>query len=236
MRVSGSHKILTFGEHKSDFVLKQFKPEKIGSYVDAVINGKECQFRLNLPAKVNALNALCALAMFEGLGYKSIDCANRLVNLPEIMGRWNWVDCGQPFNVVVDKANTPEALKIIGEHMDSVKASRKIAVICTVGEGGAEGRLEMAKVTAKAFDLIIVSYDDAKDEDPDAIVDEFSNYLFQLGANLKKYRTGLRLLPGQSPRRRRTILSPSLVEAMKTACIFEGNGCLSTTGTKLERH
>lgn len=185
-RVAGNHKTLTFGEHQADFLLKRFTPEKTGSVIDAIINHKECQFRLNLPAKVNALNALCALAMFEGLGYNSIDHANRLASLPEIMGRWNWVDLSQPFTVVVDKANTPEALRIVGEHMDSVNTSHKIAVICTVGEGGAEGRLEMAKVAAQAFDLIIVSYDDAKDEDPDAIVNEFASYLAQLGANFKK--------------------------------------------------
>ena len=151
----------------------------------ASINGRETSFKLNLPARVNALNALCALAMFEGLGYSSIDYASQLQSMPEIMGRWNWVDKGQPFTVVVDKANTPEALRIVGEHMDSANARRKITVVCTVGEGGAEGRLEMARVAAKAFDYIFVSYDDAKNVDPDAIISEFSGYLEKFGASFK---------------------------------------------------
>ncbi len=183
--IAGNKKVLTFGETRADFLLKQFIPEKTGSGVAASINGRETSFKLNLPARVNALNALCALAMFEGLGYSSIDYASQLQSMPEIMGRWNWVDKGQPFTVVVDKANTPEALRIVGEHMDSVNARRKIAVLCTVGEGGAEGRLEMARVAAKAFDYIIVSYDDAKNEDPDAIISEFSGYLEKFGASFK---------------------------------------------------
>lgn len=183
--IAGNHGIITFGQSQSDFQLKEFASEKTGSKVTAKIDGKEISFKLNLPAKVNALNTLCALAMFEGLGYKSIDYANHLQTLPEILGRWNWIDRGQPFTVVVDKANTPEALRIVGEHMDSTGTKRKIAVVCTVGEGGAEGRLEMAKVASQAFDLIIVSYDDAKDEDPDEIIEEFSGYLAKFGANFK---------------------------------------------------
>lgn len=183
--VATDRKILTFGETRADFLLKQFIPEKTGSEVAASINGMETSFKLNLPARVNALNALCALAMFEGLGYSSINYASQLQSMPEIMGRWNWVDKGQPFTVVVDKANTPEALRIVGEHMDSVNTRRKIAVVCTVGEGGSEGRLEMARVAAKAFDYIIVSYDDAKNEDPDAIISEFSGYLEKFGASFK---------------------------------------------------
>ncbi len=181
--IATDKKILTFGETSADFLLKELIPEKTGSMMTIAINGVEISFKLNLPARVNALNALCALAMFEGLGYSSIDYASQLQSMPEIMGRWNWVDQGQPFTVVVDKANTPEALRIVGEHMDSVNAKRKIAVVCTVGEGGAEGRLEMARVAAKAFDYIIVSYDDAKNEDPDAIISEFSCYLKEFGAS-----------------------------------------------------
>lgn len=183
--ITGGKRVLTFGETKADFQLEGFTAEKTGSTVTARINGNKVIFRLNLPAKVNALNALCALAMFEGLGYRSVDYINQLQSMPEIMGRWNWVDKGQPFTVVVDKANTPEALRIVGEHMDSVNAKRKIAVVCTVGEGGAEGRLEMARVASKAFDYIIVSYDDAKDEDPDAIISEFTGYLGKFGARYK---------------------------------------------------
>lgn len=183
--IAGNHTIITFGQSQSDFQLKEFVFEKTGSKVTVMIDDKGISFKLNLPAKVNALNALCALAMFEGLGYKSIDYANHLQTLPEILGRWNWIDKGQPFTVVVDKANTPEALRIVGEHMDSSGTKRKIAVVCTVGEGGAEGRLEMAKVASQAFDLIIVTYDDAKDEDPDKIIEEFSGYLEKFGANFK---------------------------------------------------
>ncbi|NTU61031.1 MAG: UDP-N-acetylmuramyl-tripeptide synthetase [Caldiserica bacterium] len=183
--IAGNHKIITFGESTSDFQLTDFESEKTGSKNTVSINGHQTTFNLNLPAKVNALNALCALAMFEGLGYKSVDFAHHLQTMPEIMGRWNWIDKGQPFTVVVDKANTPEALRIVGQHMDSTGTKRKIAVICTVGEGGAEGRLEMAKVASKVFDFIIVSYDDAKDEDPDKIIEEFSGYLAKFGASFK---------------------------------------------------
>jgi UDP-N-acetylmuramoyl-L-alanyl-D-glutamate--2,6-diaminopimelate ligase len=182
-KISGSKEMLTFGESASDFRLLDLIPEKTGSLVSAEIHGKKTSFELNLPAKVNALNALCALAMFEGLGYDPLPVTDRLASMPSIIGRWNWVDRGQPFTIVVDKANTPEALRIVGQHMDSVGAKKKIAVICTVGEGGAQGRLEMASVAAKAFDFIIVSYDDAKDEDPDRIIEELSGYLEKFGAN-----------------------------------------------------
>lgn len=183
MEIARNHKTITFGESSSDFQLIGFKSERTGSSVQALINKENISFNLNLPAKVNALNALCALAMFEGLGYKSSDFAHHLQSMPEIMGRWNWIDKGQPFTVVVDKANTPEALRIVGLHMDSTGSKRKIAVLCTVGEGGAEGRLEMARVASKSFDFLIVSYDDSKDEDPDKIIEEFTKYLSGSGAN-----------------------------------------------------
>lgn len=183
--ISGKHKVQTFGESFADFQLTGFVPEKKGSRVEALIKGTNISFNLNLPAKVNALNALCALSMLEGLGYNSIDFSNHLQTMPLILGRWNWIDKGQPFTVVVDKANTPEALRIVGQHMDSTATKRKIAILCTVGEGGAQGRLEMAKVASIAFDIIIVSYDDAKDEDPDKIIEEFAKYLASFGATYK---------------------------------------------------
>jgi UDP-N-acetylmuramoyl-L-alanyl-D-glutamate--2,6-diaminopimelate ligase len=126
--------------------------------------------RLPLPGRFNRLNALAALAAVEALGVAMEPGALERVDL--VPGRFEPVDEGQPFAVLVDYAHTPDSLDNV------LRAARELAgearVICVFGAGGDRDRGKrplMGEIATRLADLAIVTSDNPRSEDPDAIID-----------------------------------------------------------------
>jgi UDP-N-acetylmuramoyl-L-alanyl-D-glutamate--2,6-diaminopimelate ligase len=124
--------------------------------------------RLPLPGRFNQLNALGALAAVEALGVTVPDGALERVAL--VPGRFEPVDEGQPFTVLVDYAHTPDSLDNV------LRAARELGgrLICVFGAGGDRDRGKrplMGEIAARLSDLAIVTSDNPRSEDPEAIID-----------------------------------------------------------------
>ncbi len=178
-------KIITFGAKKGDIHIAGFKPTLKGSEVMASIFGKTHTYRLNVPSVANALNSLCAIGIAEAVGVQSAPLLGLLEQMPEIPGRWNWIDECQPFAVAVDKANTPAALETVVEHMESVRPKRKIIITNNVGEGDPKAREKLAEIASRTCDLTIITYGVAKGEDIDSTVNQFASFMEKHGGKYK---------------------------------------------------
>jgi len=187
-KIAGKKRMITFGKDSGNLSILSYKPNNKGSTVSASIFGKKTSYQLPIPSFANALNSLTALGIVEGLGLDSIELTPELIKMPEIPGRWNWIDEGQPFIVFIDKANTPAALETVVEHMNTIKPHRKIIITNNVGEGDPSAREKMAVIAAKGADLTIITYGVAKNEDLDFTVDQFANFLEKYGGNYKIIR------------------------------------------------
>ncbi len=124
---------------------------------------------LRVPGRFNVENALAAIASAELAGIEAAAVAAGLAAVEGVPGRFERVDVGQPFTVVVDYAHKPEALANV------LRTARELAdgrVLCVFGAGGDRDpgkRPLMGQVAAELADVAIVTSDNPRSEDPEAI-------------------------------------------------------------------
>jgi len=127
---------------------------------------------LKLRGRFNAENALGALAAARLLGIDDAAAARGIESVRGVPGRFESVEEGQPFTVIVDYAHKPDALENV------LCAARELArgrVICVVGAGGDRDRGKrplMGRLASELADVAIVTSDNPRSEDPRAIIDE----------------------------------------------------------------
>ena len=128
---------------------------------------------LKLRGRFNVENALGALLAARALGVDDDAIRRGLESVRGVPGRFESVVAGQPFHVIVDYAHKPDALEKV------LRAARELAgenrVIVVVGAGGDRDRGKrplMGKLAAALADVAIVTSDNPRSEDPEAIVAE----------------------------------------------------------------
>jgi UDP-N-acetylmuramoyl-L-alanyl-D-glutamate--2,6-diaminopimelate ligase len=141
-----------------------------GTSFTLLAGNQRVETRVPLPGAFNVRNALTALGLAEQLGLPLAQTAGRLPGAPPVPGRMEPLDRGQPFAVAVDYAHTPDALERV------LQAARELTeqrVICVFGCGGDRDRgkrPEMGAAAAAGADLVIVTSDNPRSEDPAAII------------------------------------------------------------------
>lgn len=127
---------------------------------------------LSLIGRFNAYNALSAAACAWALGYRPGAIRAGLESLRAVPGRFERVEAGQDFTVVVDYAHTPDALHNV---LSTARALEPRRLLCVVGCGGDRDRTKrplMARIATEEADFTIFTSDNPRTEDPLAILDE----------------------------------------------------------------
>jgi UDP-N-acetylmuramoyl-L-alanyl-D-glutamate--2,6-diaminopimelate ligase len=127
---------------------------------------------LKLRGRFNAENALGALAAGRLLGIDEDAIARGLEAVRGVPGRFESVSEGQPFEVIVDYSHKPEALESVLQTGRELTSGR---VICVFGCGGDRDRGKrplMGRIASELADVAIVTSDNPRSEDPQAIIDE----------------------------------------------------------------
>jgi UDP-N-acetylmuramoyl-L-alanyl-D-glutamate--2,6-diaminopimelate ligase len=129
---------------------------------------------LPMPGRFNVANALAALAGVHSLGHPLDPLIEALEAGVRVPGRFEPVEEGQPFAVVVDYAHTPDSLEnVLGAAREMVRGNGRL--ICVFGAGGDRDRGKrplMGEIAARLADEVIVTSDNPRSEDPEAIVEE----------------------------------------------------------------
>jgi UDP-N-acetylmuramoyl-L-alanyl-D-glutamate--2,6-diaminopimelate ligase len=134
-------------------------------------DGTERAFVLPMLGRHNAWNAAAAFAAGRALGYSAGDVARGLASMTGVPGRLERVRAGQPYEVVVDYAHTPDAL---ARALASAREHARGRVIVVFGCGGDRDRAKrpvMGRIAAGAADRVWVTSDNPRSEDPGAIAD-----------------------------------------------------------------
>ena len=127
---------------------------------------------LKLRGRFNAENALGALAASRLLGIDDDAIARGLESVRGVPGRFESVSAGQPFEVIVDYSHKPEALESVLRTARELTSGR---LICVFGCGGDRDRGKrpiMGGIASELADIAIVTSDNPRSEDPQAIIDE----------------------------------------------------------------
>ncbi len=156
------------------------RPYSVADAVDLKVGSRGSTFRwhgqpvrLPLGGSFNVSNALAAATVADELGIGAEDVARGLASVAPIPGRFETVDAGQPFLVVVDYAHTPAGLEqVLGSVRAATPAGRVLVVFGCGGDRDREKRPIMGEVASRLADVAFLTSDNPRSEDPLAIIGE----------------------------------------------------------------
>jgi UDP-N-acetylmuramoyl-L-alanyl-D-glutamate--2,6-diaminopimelate ligase len=133
------------------------------------------QMNSRLAGEVNVLNLLAALAAAYARGVSFARLVEAVPTLRPVPGRFQPVSAGQPFTVIVDYAHTDDALRNLTALARQLVAGTHGRVITLFGCGGDRDRTKrprMGQAAGEGSDFVVVTSDNPRSEDPDAIIAE----------------------------------------------------------------
>jgi UDP-N-acetylmuramoyl-L-alanyl-D-glutamate--2,6-diaminopimelate ligase len=167
-------KTLTYGlESHADITTNKFQLTFEGlTFLAQTPNGK-VNVVSPLVGRINVYNLLAAIGAAQALGLSNEVIETGIRNLESVSGRFQRIDLGQPFLVIVDYAHTDDALENL------IRTSRELnpkgRIITVFGCGGEKDRTKrpvMGEVTGRLSDLTILSSDNPRSEDPLKIISD----------------------------------------------------------------
>lgn len=139
------------------------------------IYGEPAKLNLKLKGEFNVYNALAALAATSEVGISQTVAIRALEGLTRVPGRFDAVEAGQDFSVLVDDAHTPDAIKNLLMAARVVTKGRLFIITGTAGERPISRRAPMALVASSLADVFIMTDDEPHHEDPDNVLNEFAS-------------------------------------------------------------
>ena len=163
-------RVLTYGfSAKAELRVEVAEVTKEGLKV-AFSHGEERhEAFLRLVAPFNALNAAAAAGAALLLGLEWEEILKGLESIRSVPGRFELVDLGQPFTVVVDYAHTPDSLRKVIEAARRICKGKVIVVFGCGGERDPGKRPKMGRIVAELADLVIITNDNPRGERPEEI-------------------------------------------------------------------
>jgi UDP-N-acetylmuramoyl-L-alanyl-D-glutamate--2,6-diaminopimelate ligase len=143
-----------------------------GSRFSLVFDGQPHEVALPMIGDFNVANALAALAVAHALGLDLHDAARSLASAEQVPGRFESIDEGQPFGVIVDYAHTPDSLENVLGAARRLTGGQVISVFGCGGDRDTEKRPLMGRAGADLSDIAVVTSDNPRSEDPDAIIEQ----------------------------------------------------------------
>ena len=143
------------------------------------------KMRTQIPGEFNVYNSLAAVGVGRRLGLSEEEIERGIFALENVEGRMTRVDEGQAFTVIVDYAHTPDALEKVFKAIPEVPG-RVIAVHGGAGRRDESTRAERGKILGKGADIVVITEDDSRDEDPEEIAEDFVRGAEKVGKKLGK--------------------------------------------------
>lgn len=169
--------VLTYGWNRGDFHAEKVDIAPRGTRFDLLGPHDKVPVFSPLIGRVNVYNILAAAAACSARGCPASAIANGIAALTHVPGRFQRVDCGQPFTVVVDYAHTDDALRnltsLAREFVTRDKANGR--VITVFGCGGDRDRAKrplMGEAAGRGSDFVVLTSDNPRSEDPRAIIND----------------------------------------------------------------
>jgi UDP-N-acetylmuramoyl-L-alanyl-D-glutamate--2,6-diaminopimelate ligase len=125
-----------------------------------------------LRGRFNVLNVLGALAAARAVGVPMPTAIAAVGRAAQVPGRFETVDEGQPFAVVIDYAHTPDSLENVLRAARPLASRRLLTVFGCGGDRDRGKRPLMGRIAAELADEVIVTSDNPRSEDPEAIIGE----------------------------------------------------------------
>lgn len=167
-------KCFTYSENKNEADLQAENIRLLSDHVEfeALTLGSICRVKLPIPGGFTIYNALGVIACGLVLGYELPDIAASMKTASGVKGRVEVVPVPAPFTVLIDYAHTPDALEKI---LLTARDFTEKRLICLFGCGGDRDKSKrplMGEIAASLADLLVLTSDNPRTEDPSAIIDD----------------------------------------------------------------
>jgi UDP-N-acetylmuramoyl-L-alanyl-D-glutamate--2,6-diaminopimelate ligase len=167
--------VFTYGIERGDFHAEHLAMTPQGNNFALTTPHGPIELRSPLIGRVNVYNVLAACAAAYARGCKPEQIARGIAGMSRVPGRFERVDEGQPFAVVVDYAHTDDALKNLTRLARDFASRSNGRVITVFGCGGDRDRTKRPKMGCAAgegSDFVVVTSDNPRSEDPLAIIED----------------------------------------------------------------
>jgi len=176
--------VRTYGIGQGDWRVARFTLTPGGAVLDLETPAGSAQIVSKLAGEVNVLNLLAALTAAEARGVTFAELAEIVPRLKPVPGRFQPVDAGQPFLVIVDYAHTDDALRnltVLARQMTAQTGGRVITMFGCGGDRDRTKRPKMAQAAGESSDFVVATSDNPRSEDPLAILAEIEPALKATG-------------------------------------------------------
>lgn len=174
MRAGASCRTMTFSTEKNeaDLVAKDIRLTADGVRFASVSGDEISITKLGIPGMFSVYNALGTMSVGLALGLSLADCSDAMSSAKGVKGRLEIVPTGRDFSVVIDYSHKPDALEKVLKTLKPVTRGRLIALFGCGGDRDKLKRPIMGRIAADNADLVVVTSDNPRTEDPDEIIRE----------------------------------------------------------------
>ena len=165
-----SCKVCTYGIGGGDLAAEEVQYLPGGVAFTAVLRDERVPMKLGIPGRFSVYNALAAVGIAASLGFSLADIAAALAECTGVKGRAEVVPTPTDYTVVIDYAHTPDALENI---LNTLRLTCSGRLICVFGCGGDRDPIKrpiMGATVERMSDLAVVTSDNPRTEDPEAII------------------------------------------------------------------
>ncbi len=153
-----SAKAISFSQGSTDYLI----------VADSLIH----RMKLQLPGVYNVSNSMAAIITALECGISLETCAAALRSFYGVKGRFELVPTKKDYRIIIDYAHTPDSLKKVLLALDSFEHSRIITLFGCGGDRDREKRGEMGKIAAAYSDIVVLTDDNPRTENPSDIIDD----------------------------------------------------------------
>lgn len=140
----------------------------------------DIKIETQVPGRFNVYNSLAAVAVGQRVGLTDEEIERGVHALDNVEGRMTDVKCGQDFTVIVDYAHQPDALEKVFESLGTVEG-KVISVHGGAGRRDHGTREPRGEILGRYSDMVIITEDDSRDEDPVEIAEMFAKGAEKVG-------------------------------------------------------
>ncbi|MFL6520548.1 MAG: UDP-N-acetylmuramoyl-L-alanyl-D-glutamate--2,6-diaminopimelate ligase [Chthoniobacterales bacterium] len=165
--------VITYGlGARADFRASNYHAEFAGTSYQLDARGKSYLVRVPLIGRFNVANSMAALAAASSMGISLRDAILSLGRSPQVPGRLEAVPAKRQFQIFVDYAHTPDALLNVLKTARELSPRKLIVVFGCGGDRDRQKRPLMGRVADENADYSIITSDNPRKEDPEAIIAE----------------------------------------------------------------
>ncbi|MFZ1250298.1 MAG: UDP-N-acetylmuramoyl-L-alanyl-D-glutamate--2,6-diaminopimelate ligase [Candidatus Microsaccharimonas sp.] len=164
----------SFGIKRGNLKAEAIKLSTRKTTYRAVVGEDSYSITVNIPGEFNVSNSLAAVAVGRKIGLTKKQIEKGIAALESVEGRMNLIEEGQPFQVIIDFASTPDGFEKFFSTVRPLVKGKLVAVFGSAGRRDQAKRAIQGKIAGKYADVVIITEEDNRDEDGQNILGEIA--------------------------------------------------------------